>query len=118
MSLSSAQRMDVKRHLGYESVGEDLYRVLDAFHGIEASLSTLALEVEADVCGRLEQLAALEEQLAGAPERASARGPGAMTMTTRGTWDAWSHVQSLRRDLSALVGVPGYGGGGPRSHAT
>jgi hypothetical protein len=107
--LTAEQKMQVKRHLGYHSVSQSFYPLIDGFASIDTILSDLSAtpETEAEVVVLLGRLAAIEDQIDAVVKRVGVEKAGAIGLTPDGGGaELWRALGRWRRELSILIGIP------------
>ena len=111
MALTPTQKVQVRRALGFHSVSQSRYPLVEGFYAVDSVLSDLPAETEAEVGLILAQLALLEGQLATAPERMMASRVGSVGLNGNESADLWREVARWRRELAELLGIPHRRGG-------
>jgi hypothetical protein len=106
--LTAAQRMQVRRHLGYHSVAQSRYPLIEGFASLNSILDDLAdtPETEAEVVVILGNLDALETRINAAPARLAASQAEDVTLNGQELNQLWGEVRRWRRELSTLIGIP------------
>lgn len=108
-SLTEAQKVSIRRHLGFHSVSQSFYPLIEGFYSIDSILNDL--DVTPDTIDAavviLDRLDALEARIDKASshleieqvEDIKFRGPV-------GSDALWSELRRWRRELSTLIGIP------------
>lgn len=115
MALSADEKAAIKRHLGYHSVSQSLYPIVEGFAVINTILDGITATPETETAARaiLTRLGNLETQIDAAPSRLKATKVGSIELPKAGELDAlWSEVKRWRRCRSWLASRSGAVRGG------
>lgn len=107
--LTDAQKMQVKRDLGYHSVSQSFYPIIEGFASVDQILDELAItpDTETEVVTILGNLTAIEAQINNTVCRIGVEKTGSITLTPDGGQaELWRALTRWRRELSVLVGAP------------
>ena len=106
MSLTAAEKVSIRRHLGYNSAAESNYPWLDVFRTLSQVLESVVADQEQEVRAILTRLANLETALDAAPGRFKVNAIGSIDLRPEEPDQLWREVRRWRRELSIVLGVP------------
>jgi hypothetical protein len=106
MALTAAEKVSVKRALGYNSASEALYPIIPPPYSLNQVLDTLPAETETEVRSILTRLTAIETALDTAIGRLKAIQVGSIKLNDQETRQLRAERAAWRRELSTLLGVP------------
>lgn len=106
MALSTAEKVDIKRHLGLNSANEAWYPWVQAFFTADRILETLPTDTEDAARTILNRLTTLEADLDGTAARMKVSGLGPIKMNPVETDKLWTEIRRWRNELSILLGLP------------
>ena len=106
MPLTDAEKVSIRRHLGYNAAAEANYPWIDTFHSLTNVLDSAPEETATEARDILGRLSSLEEALDSAPSRLKARKVGEIQLNGTETDQLWREVRRWRRELATLLGVP------------
>ncbi len=107
-TLTATQKMSVKRHLGYHSVSQSLYPLIDGFASIDTILTDLdqTPETVTETIAILTRLDNLEAAIGSAPVRLKAAKVSSIELNHDELDQLWRELKRWRRELSVLIGIP------------
>lgn len=106
MALTEAEKVSIRRHLGYNSAAEANYPWIDTFRALDGVLTSLSAAAETECRAILTRLTAIETALDEALGRLKALQVGSIRLNHEETSRLRSERATWRRELSVLLGVP------------
>lgn len=106
MSLTDAERVSIRRHLGLNSANAALYPWVPTFFAVNDVLGTLSTEAETECRAILTRLTTIETALDGMLGRFKASVVGSITLNKDEPRALRSELHRWRQELSTLLGVP------------
>ncbi len=112
MALTEAEKVSVRRHLGFNSASGAWYPYVDSFVTVTGILDSLPAAAETEARSILTRLTDIETRLSGALDRLQASVAGTITLNAEETTRLRGELHRWRQELSTLLGVPMARGGG------